>query len=333
MAFCLAGCGGDKYSGTWIQTLDSVGEGSSLKQLVIEKNGANYICTEKIYNYVPDPNDVLVNNDELKSFLEQQYIRKVKRNPENGQEVVVDERQWNTENAPVNFSIKYEKTYRWKLQSSRATPLILRDGILTASGLLPVYLFKDDTIIQYETQQEFVESYPDFEKQAKEKIQANMRVFQKPQELGNKEEWTLNETTYQFFGYKKDYWREKKVVVHPVHFTKEIQYKFEDTTETETETKTESKAFDLTFKVFLLKYGSTILGAIVAVLAILFVARKFKEYRANKAQNFGQEYNPQYSTQLRSTQNGDKKGVKYCVECGAEIPGDAAFCPECGADQ
>ena len=35
----VAGCGSDKYSGTWIQTLDSLHEGTVVRQINIEKNG------------------------------------------------------------------------------------------------------------------------------------------------------------------------------------------------------------------------------------------------------------------------------------------------------
>ena len=47
----ISGCGGDKFSGKWINTNPVFGEGYRVKELVIEKNGQSYIIQENMGKY------------------------------------------------------------------------------------------------------------------------------------------------------------------------------------------------------------------------------------------------------------------------------------------
>ena len=69
----VAGCGSDKYSGTWIQTLDSLHEGTVVRQVNIEKNDTTFLVEKEdikgaIAHFADIPSD-LRDDIELKNLL------------------------------------------------------------------------------------------------------------------------------------------------------------------------------------------------------------------------------------------------------------------------
>ena len=260
-----AGCGSDKYSGTWIQTLDSLHEGTVVRQINIEKNGDNYLCSETVLKFKPDPKSVLVNNDEFVDFLEQRYVRKFKN------DTLINERSVSQGEPTVDFTLKYEHTYRWdKDKNPRQTPLVLKDGMLMR-GDDAVYVYKDGQLIDANSQIKFVESSKDREEQAREKIRTNMLAMQGKKRLGTYEEYTHNGVTYQFFAVRRTWLSDTRVNKRPINIFASTEFKFEEPLKKEEKKQDASGGFAPSMSSKILTGVGIAAGVIVlAVIALAF---------------------------------------------------------------
>ena len=318
----VAGCGSDKYSGTWIQTLDSLHEGTVVRQVNIEKNGENYLCSETMLKFKPDPKSVLVNNDEFVDLLEQRYVRKFKN------DTLIDERSVSQGEPAVDFTLKYERTYRWdKDKNPRQNPLILKDGMLMR-GNDAVYVYKDGQLIDANSQIKFVESSKDREEQVREKIRTNMLAMQGKKKLGTYEDYTHNGITYQFFDIKRTWLSNTRVNKRPINIIASTEFKFEEPLKKEEKKQDTSGGFAPSMSSKILTGVGIAAGVLVLAVIALAFAHKRKKGN-NQAQQAEQNYGQPPAQPLPQ----DNDATKFCVECGAEIPKDATFCPECGAEQ
>ena len=125
----ISGCGGDKFSGKWINTNPVFGEGYRVKELVIEKNGQSYIIKQNLGRY--DESHKMLNEKEYNKSFGWYYFGDSKKNKE-----VIPE---------------YDYTYTWQMGPVSQGTAVEKSGRLVIDGAMGMdaiaYVEKDGTLL------------------------------------------------------------------------------------------------------------------------------------------------------------------------------------------
>jgi len=125
----VSGCGGDKFSGKWINTDPVFGEGYRVKEMVIEKNGQSYIIKQNLGKY--DESHKMINEKEYNKSFGWYYFGDSKKNKE-----VIPE---------------YNYTYTWQMGPISKGTAIEKSGRLVIDGTMGMdaiaYVEKDGTLL------------------------------------------------------------------------------------------------------------------------------------------------------------------------------------------